>query len=314
MGGEAGLAAGERDCRVREVGGWTITALTDGDFRLDGGAMWGVVPANLWRRLTPPAEDNTIAMSLRPFLAQRGDETVLIEGGAGYRWSDKLRRIYHLEGCGRLEGSLRSAGVDPAAITHVVMSHCHWDHIGSLVGGTDAAPEPLCPNARHFAPAIEVERCLNPDHVRRGSYRPEDLAPLVDAGLVETFEGRAEPIPGLVLHELGGHSDGVSVVTVGAPGAVADGDGNPGEGSAGDGAGDDGDVAIFWSDVVPTTHHVQPPYIMAYDIDVERSFNQRGAWLERAARAGWLGLFYHDLEQPFARLEHDGRRFGAVSA
>lgn len=263
--------------------------------------MWGVVPANLWRSLTPPAPDNTIRMALRPFLARRGEAVVLIEGGVGARWSAKLRRIYHIDGGGSLGASLRDAGVDPAEVTHVVASHCHWDHIGALVVEGPDGPAPLCPNARHLAPAVEVERCLHPGHVRRGSYRPEDLAPIVEAGLLDTFEGRGEPLPGLVLHQLGGHSDGVSVVTLGAPGSVADG-------------ADSGDVAIFWSDVVPTTHHVQPPYIMAYDIDVERSFEQRSEWLARAADAGWLGLFYHDESEPFARLTREGRRYVATPA
>lgn len=273
----------------RSVGGWELLAVSDGVFRLDGGAMWGVVPANIWRELTPPADDNTIAMQLRSFVARRGDDVVLIEGGAGARWSDKLRRIYHLEECGRLESSMRSVGVEPESITHVVASHCHWDHIGALV---KADGKLLCPNARHFAPAIEVERCLHPDHVRRGSYRPEDLQPIIDAGHLETWEGTAELLPDLTAHSLGGHSDGVSVITLGDP--------------------ETDDCAIFWADVVPTTHHIQPPYIMAYDIDVERSFDRRSEWLARAAERGWTGLFYHDLDHGFARLSKPERRFVAT--
>ncbi|QDU66535.1 MBL fold metallo-hydrolase [Engelhardtia mirabilis] len=293
--GAGAVAAGAGETRT--VGGWTVTALSDGEFRLDGGAMWGVVPANLWRRMTPPADDNTIRMALRPFLARRGDAVVLIEGGVGDRWSDKLRGIYHLDGGGSLAASLRAAGVEPGEVTHVVASHCHWDHIGALV---DADGAPLCPNARHVAPRIEVERCLKPDHVRRGSYRPEDLEPIVAAGLMDPFDGEVEPVPGLTVHALGGHSDGVSVVCLREPGRDLDRAGR--------------DAAVFWSDVVPTTHHVQPPYIMAYDIDVERSFEQRSEWIARAAEAGWLGLFYHDDAQPFARIERGEKRFVATPA
>ena len=96
-----------------------------------------------------------------------------------------------------------------------------------------------------------------------------------------------ELLPGLTLHVLGGHSDGVSVVTLE----------------------DAGETAIFWSDVVPTTHHVQPPYIMAYDIDVVRSFEVRSEWLARAADGGWTGLFYHDEEHAFGRVRRDGERY-----
>jgi glyoxylase-like metal-dependent hydrolase (beta-lactamase superfamily II) len=288
------LGAGATGQPTRRVGQWMVTALSDGTFRLDGGAMWGVVPANLWRALTPPAADNTIALALRPFLARRGDDVVLIEGGVGDRWTEKLRALYHLQGGGGLGASLRAAGVEPEEVILVVASHCHWDHIGALVVDGPAGPAPLCPRARHWMPRREIERCLHPDHVRRGSYRPEDLAPLVEAGLVEPFDGIAQPLPGLAVHELGGHSDGVSVVTLG------------------DLAGPD--AAIFWSDVVPTTHHVQPPYIMAYDIDVERSFTVRSQWLARAADGGWLGLSYHDESVAFSRLVRDGRRYRSQPA
>lgn len=275
-----------------QLGEWRVTALSDGNLRLDGGSMWGVVPRPLWERLTPPAEDNTIRLALRPFLAERGDARVLIEGGVGDRWEEKWRRIYHIEATTSLEASLAACGVAPGELTHVVLSHCHWDHCGALVTERDGVLAPRFPNARHLAPRVEVEMARAPGHARSGSYRAEDVEPLLAAGVLETFEGHAEVLPGLEVHELGGHSDGVSVVTLNRHGPGATG--------------------IFWSDVVPTTHHVQPPYIMAYDIDVVRSFEVRSEWLARAADGGWTGLFYHDVEHAFGRVERDGKRFRCV--
>ncbi|MFT5049665.1 MAG: glyoxylase-like metal-dependent hydrolase (beta-lactamase superfamily II) [Chlamydiales bacterium] len=272
-----------------QVGEWSITALSDGFFRLDGGAMWGVVPANIWRPLTPPAEDNTILLALRPFLAERGDERVIIEAGAGERWEPKWRSIYHIDDSMGLERSLQALGVDPESITHVVASHCHWDHIGAQVVERDGQLEPLFPAARHFAPSVEIAMAKNPDRARAGSYRAADLLAIEERGLLEGFSGATDILPGLRATVLGGHSDGVSVITVNED--------EPGE------------TAIFWSDVVPTRHHIQPPYIMAYDIDVLRSFDVRGEWLARAADGNWIGLFYHDAEQAFGRVRRDGRRF-----
>jgi glyoxylase-like metal-dependent hydrolase (beta-lactamase superfamily II) len=156
-------------------------------------------------------------------------------------------------------------------------------------GGTLA---PLFPNARHYLPKVEIANALNPDHVRRASYRVEDVEPLARAGLLVAYEGSAEIAPGLRAHVLGGHSDGVAVITL-------------------DEERDDG--AIFWSDVVPTAHHVQPPYIMAYDIDVARSFEVRAKWIARAAERGWTGLFYHDVDTAFGRIEKDGKRYRVVA-
>lgn len=281
--------------RARSVraGRWTITALSDGFFRLDGGAMWGVVPATMWRAWTPPASDNTIRMALRPFLATcetaDGGHVVVIEPGVGQRWDEKKKRIYHLEPTETLVETLRAAGFAPSDVTHVVDSHCHWDHIGAQVIERDGALAPLFPNAKHFAPAIEIEMASRAAHARSGSYRADDVEPIVRAGLYEGVEGSRELLPGLRLHVLGGHSDGVSVVTLNE--------------------GDSGETAIFWSDVVPTTHHIQPPYIMAYDLDVARSYEQRSQWLARACDGGWIGLFYHDEHHAFGRLTRDGKRY-----
>jgi len=276
--------------RSVRAGGWTITALSDGFLRLDGGSMWGVVPANLWRDMTPPADDNTILLALRPFLAQKDGLAVVIEGGVGGRWEDKWKRVYHIERderVGTLEGTLRACGVAPDEVTHVVTSHSHFDHIGALVErDADGALTPLCGSARHLMPTVEIEAARHPDHVRRASYRADDVEPLAEAGLLDGYDAPLEGIellPGLRAYDAGGHSDGVCVITLGE--------------------GDDGEApAIFWADVVPTTHHIQPPYIMAYDLDVTRSYESRSRWLARAADEGWTGLFYHDPDQAFGHV------------
>jgi len=275
--------------RSVQAGGWRVTALSDGHFRLDGGAMWGVVPQNLWRKMTPPADDNTILMALRPFLVERGDVKMVIEVGVGDRWEEKWQKIYHLIPTTTLDATLRACGVTPEEVTHVVASHCHWDHIGAQVMEQGGELVPRFPNAKHYAPAIEIAMAKAPGHARKGSYRAEDLLVVEERGLLTGVEGMTEIVPGVKLHVLGGHSDGVSVITINEDGA--------------------GDTAIFWADVVPTTHHIQPPYIMAYDIDVVRSYEVRSEWMERAAADGWIGMFYHDVDHAFGRLSKDGRRF-----
>lgn len=251
--------------------------------------MWGVVPQNLWGKMTPPDEQNTILLALRPFLLERGDDKVLLEVGVGDRWTDKQRRIYHLLPTTGLYDSLAACGVQPHEVTHVIASHNHWDHIGHQVIEKDGKLLPAFPAAQHFASAKEVENSKRGPHARSGSYRAEDTSVIEDAGLLQVFSGTSELLPGIVAHECGGHSQGVSVITINQ--------GLPGE------------TAIFWSDVVPTTHHIQPPYIMAYDVDVLLSFEQRSIWLARAAKRGWIGLFYHDVDHAFGRLSKPGRRY-----
>ena len=271
------------------VGGWRVRPLVAGWVRLDGGAMWGVVPRALWEGWTPPEADHTIRLALRCFLAEREDRRVLIEAGAGDRWSEKLARRYGIEGGGLTKG-LAELGLAPEDVTDAVGSHAHWDHIGGWTVEDEAGARPLLEKARHWLPEVEVERCLDPEPARRASYRASDLEPLLAAGRVATFRGRAEIAPGIVVEEHGGHSAGTSVVWLGKGASES---------------------AVFWSDVLPTTHHTQPAFVMAFDLDVRRSYDVRRALFEQAAEARSVGLFYHDPEHAFARLERDGTGFRA---
>lgn len=280
--------------KTLQAGGWRITTLFDARFRLDGGAMWGVVPKNLWARMTPPAEDNTILLAARPYLAEKDGVKVVVEGGMGGRWDDKFRSIYHLDRPEEttLRATLAALDVGPDDIDHVVVSHCHFDHIGALVEERDGALAPLFPRARHHFPTAEVNASRTPVHPRRASYRGDDIDPLVEAGLVDVHEGDFALFDDLRMHQVRGHSEGMVVIRFNEGG--------------------DGASAAFWGDLVPTTHHIQPPYIMAYDMDVPQSFKMRHEWLARAADEGIVGLSYHDPDRPFTRLERDGRRYVAV--
>ncbi|MBM3976232.1 MAG: MBL fold metallo-hydrolase [Planctomycetes bacterium] len=271
--------------------GWRLDPLVDGELRLDGGAMWGVVPAAIWRALTPPHEDNTIDLVCRSWLARRGAWTVVIEPGVGTRWDAKLAARYGIRPGPGVVAGLAALGLAPEQVTHVVGTHAHWDHIGAQVVERDGALAPTFPRARHFLPASEARVTRAGGGARRASYRREDVDVIDAAGLLEPCSGRAEILPGLVLHELGGHSEGVSVVTIGA--------------------GADG--AIFWSDVVPTAHHVQPSYVMAFDVDQQKSYDVRSHWLARAADEGWTCLYFHDPLTAASALAREGRGYRALA-
>jgi glyoxylase-like metal-dependent hydrolase (beta-lactamase superfamily II) len=274
----------------RQVGSWRVTPLSDGTMRLDGGAMWGVVPRTLWERWTPPAADNTIPIALRPFLLEREGFRVVLEPGIGGHLDPKWARLYALERAETLVTSLAARGLAPGDVTHVLASHAHFDHLGgALTRDRAGALVPLFPQAVHRVPRAEIAAAKSPDPARKGGYEPELVRALERVGRLAPYDDGEELAPGLVAHEAAGHSEGVAVITIN--------EGGPGE------------CAIFWADVVPTTHHVQPGYIMAYDLDVPRSYASRSRWLARAAEHGWLGLFYHDAEHAFGRVRRRGERY-----
>jgi glyoxylase-like metal-dependent hydrolase (beta-lactamase superfamily II) len=246
-----------------------------------------VVPRPVWENLTPVNADHTIPLSTTPYLLEKGEWKVVIEPGIGRRWNDKQRAMFHIEhggGC-ELTESLRAAGVAPEQITHCLMTHCHWDHLGAACGPDG---KPVFPNAEHWTPEIELRAAQSPDHLRRASYRREDVQPIVDAGLMHTYTGEQEILPGLRMVEVGGHSDGVSLVILQGGGATA----------------------CFWADVVPTANHVHLPFIMAYDMNAAKSWEVRNEWIPRAAREGWWNLLYHDPATPIGKFTHDGKRYG----
>ncbi|MCB9883419.1 MAG: MBL fold metallo-hydrolase [Planctomycetes bacterium] len=292
--------------RTLELAPHRITALSDGRFALDGGAMFGVVPRVLWQRSTPVDESHRIPLALRPFLIETGGRKLLVEPGIGERWSERERSMYAIDHSGHAEddalavtegragdvvASLAELGIAPDAIDVVVLTHGHWDHAGSVVRAVEGELVPTFPNARVVIPAVEWRAAQDPEHVRRGSYRTEDLAPLHAAGLLEpvvcdAIPHRHEVVPGVSLTTVGGHSEGVSIVEV--------------EGTEA--------KAVFWSDVVPTSMHVHPAWIMAYDMNAELSYAVRKPLIERAAQEGWIALYYHDHAHAFGRFVADGKR------
>jgi glyoxylase-like metal-dependent hydrolase (beta-lactamase superfamily II) len=270
-----------------QVGKFKITALRDAAFALDGGAMFGVVPRPLWQKLTPVFSDNTIPCATNPFLIDDGENLIVVETGLGRRWSDKQKQMFHIDysqgHC--LEESLAAAGVKRSDVSHCLLSHAHWDHAGAAC---DADGNPMFPNAEYWLAKSELDASLNSEHMRRASYRREDVQPLVDSGQIRTFEGSQEIVAGVRMEQFGGHSEGLSLITFV----------------------DQGQTAAFWGDFVPTRNHVHLPFIMAYDMDASRSYEIRKQLIPLAFEEQWLCMLYHDPVAPLGRFSFDGKKYG----
>lgn len=256
----------------RKLGDATLTMVNGGDFRLDGGAMHGVVPKTLWNRLVSCDEQNRCTYATNCLLIEVGGKRVLVETGNGDKFPPKLKDMYGIYHDRSIAVALAELGVEPASIDVVVMTHMHFDHAGGATRRRGDAVEPVFPRARHVVQRAELHAARHPHERNRASYLAENVEPLVEADLFETVEGEAEVVPGVRVLPTPGHTPGHQSVLI-----------------------DGGDQkALFLGDVVPTSVHVPLPWIMGFDLDVEATLASRKRIYERALAEGWLLLFGHD--------------------
>ncbi len=265
-------------------GEFEINTVSDGDLWMDGGAMFGVVPKPLWERLVEPDERNRVRLALNCLLVRRGEDVVLIEAGIGRKFSKKHREIYGLSDEVTLETSLRAVGVEPEAVTDVVLTHLHFDHCGAATKRSDEGDVvPAFPNARHWIQRTEWGEAMNPTPATDTSYDLALLAPLEAAGLVELLDGDAEIRPAVRAEVIGGHTRSHQVVRIESG----------------------GQVLVFVGDLIPTSHHIRTHYNAAYDLNAEENMLNKRAFLERACEHGWRLHFYHDAHVPQALVGKD---------
>ncbi|MEM7582889.1 MAG: MBL fold metallo-hydrolase [Acidobacteriota bacterium] len=265
---------------------WTL--LGDGEFRLDGGSMFGTVPRPLWEHLKPADERHRIRMAANSLLVERGSERLLIDTGVGGRGDARFRDLFGLEqGAERLPDQIRSAGYELGDITHVLLTHLHFDHCGWNTRDDEAGRAvPTFPNARYWLERGEVEHARHPNPRDRSSYDPRNWEPLFEAGVVELFDDRAEPMPGVEARKAPGHNADMCIVLLDGG---EDADGAPQRGA-------------WWADLVPTVAHVPTPWIMGFDLYPLQTMENKAKWLPRAAAENWLCFFGHETDEPVGRL------------
>lgn len=269
-------------------GDYRIEIVPDAEFYLDGGAMFGVVPRNLWSRFCPPDEQNRIRLNMNCVFIDSGSERILIDTGIGEKWSTKHREMYGIRRRRALPDSLRSiTGFAPEAVSVVVNTHLHFDHAG---GNTSPGPEGSCvatfPNARYLVSRGEFEHAEKPGERDRASYLPENWRPLKQTGQLELKDANYEVVPGLRMETYPGHNRTMQCWRL-----------------------EQGGQTVFgFADLVPMRAHVPYAWIMGYDLFPVETVEAKKRLLPQAAREGWHCLFYHEPDEPLCRIiEEDGR-------
>jgi len=278
---------------TRQLGRLRVHAIQAGGQKLDGGAMFGVVPKPLWQRRIPADDRNRIQLGMRCLLIEHEIGPVLIDTGAGNKEDSKFYDIYGIENRGergptRLEDGLAQLGIAPGDVKMVINSHLHFDHAG---GNTfrDASGEvhPSFPNAKYVVQRREFEWATHTNERTAASYFPHNFVGLRAAGMFELIEGEGEIIPGIRAIPTPGH-------TPGHHGLLIDG-----------GA----ERAFYIADLVPTAAHLPLPWIMGYDVEPMVTLETKRHILKRAVDEDWVLVFEHDATTAWSRIAHDGKSY-----
>jgi glyoxylase-like metal-dependent hydrolase (beta-lactamase superfamily II) len=255
-----------------KLGRFSFVAIETGTFRLDGGAMFGVVPKVLWSRTNPADKNNRIDMAMRALYVEGEGHRLVIDSGTSTSLGDKMMRNYVIASDG-LRTALDRGRIDPDAVTDAVATHLHFDHAaGFAYMASDGRIALALPNARHYIQRRQWVAALNPNEKDRASFFPEYLVPIEAAGRLHLVDGVTEIFPGVTLIPTDGHTMGHQVVLV-----------DTGAGSL-----------LYCGDLIPLASHVNLPYIMAYDHFPLKTLEEKKQMLGRAADEGWILFFEHD--------------------
>lgn len=276
------MTAGTGRMRVGEV---EVVRLLDGTFRVDGGAMFGVVPRTIWARLAPPDEENRIVLALNCFLLLTPEANILLDTGVGPDVDRRYAAFYGAERTAGLLESLAGWGLGPEDIDVVVNSHLHFDHCGGNTRRTaEGAWVPTFSKARYVVQKGEWAQALHPVERDRPSYFPNRLKPLEETGRLSLLDGDGPIAPGVEAVLVPGHTayhQGIKVFSGGR-------------------------TFFYLGDAVPTAAHIDLPNIMSFDLYPVETFAQKKALLARVADEGWAVGFSHDLGRPLGLVRRSG--------
>ncbi len=269
-----------------KLGDLELLILNDGKFRLDGGAMFGVVPKVMWSKVISHDEANRIPMTSNILLVKGDGFNLLIDTGCGDKWDDKEAGIFGIERPRDLVDNLNNIGMKAEDITHIVYTHLHFDHAG---GGTyydnNGKIQLRFPNAEIFIQKGEWDVAMNPNLRDKRSYKPENLLPLLENEVIEFVDGDTEVLPGIKMRITGGHTKYHSIVLIESKGKTC----------------------VFNGDLIPMATHLPIPFVMAYDLYPDATMNSKIVLLDEAVENDYLMVFEHGIDIPAARLSKNER-------
>lgn len=287
------LAVSAAQVRTRRLGDFTLHALESGLVRLDGGAMFGVVPKPLWEKRIPADARNRIPLGLRCLLVETPDQLVLLETGLGNKENEKFLDIYGVENApsdgahaDRLHELIARAGFSREDVGLVIDTHLHFDHAGGNTFRDGEGEVRLSfPNARYVVQKGEWEWAHRANERTSASYLPDNYDPVMAVGRLDLVEGDVEIVPGISVYRTPGHCPHHQSVLLRSG----------------------GQTACFLADVMPTFAHLPLPWVMGYDVEPLVTLESKRALLQRATDERWLLVSTHDPFTPWGYPVAEGK-------
>ncbi len=245
-----------------------------GNFKLDGGAMFGVVPKVIWNDIYPAVDNNLCNWALRCLLVVEGDRKILIDNGIGEKQDDKFLKHYHLNGDATLKDSLAKLGYTTDDITDMVLTHLHFDHCGGSIKKTgDDTFEPTFKNATYWISKGQWDWATHPNRREKASFLKENIFPIEESGQLKLVEEEGELFSNFMIKFFNGHTNGQIIPHINY----------------------NGRTIVFMADLLPSTAHVPMPYIMAYDTRPLITLKEKEKFFNEAVENDYVLFFEHDI-------------------
>ena len=245
-----------------------------GNLKLDGGAMFGVVPKVIWNRLYPSDENNLCNWAMRSLLIETKDRKILIDTGMGNKQSEKFFSYYYPNGSETLENSLKKNGFSTDDITDVIITHLHFDHVGGAVKYNENKElVPAFKNATYHIAKSQWDLAVSPNRREKASFLPENFIPLQEHNCLNLIEKEVELFPNIDIQIYNGHTVGQIIPVINY----------------------NGKKIAYGADLFPSTAHLPMPYIMSYDTKPLETLKDRQRFFEKAIKNNYILFFEHDL-------------------
>ena len=252
-----------------------ISLLDTGFFKLDGGAMFGVVPKSMWKKMNPPDDNNMCTWAMRCLLIESGDRKIVVDTGLGNKQDEKFRSHFYPHGDATLLGSLKAKGLTPSDITDVFQTHLHFDHVGGAVTKNKKGElVPTFPNATYWSNQDHYNAAINPNPREKASFLKENIVPLFDHKVLKFIpvEQGYEFIPGVKVYFMYGHTDAMMTLEIES----------------------NGSTYYYCADLLPSSFHIGIPYVMSYDLHPLKTMEEKTELLAKAVDRNMRLIFEHD--------------------